>query len=391
MFSSRFPPELAPNALARAVQRARKSGATLLDLTETNPTAVGLAYPDDLPAAFADRRVLSYRPDPLGAVEARDAVARTYVERGAAIDGGQVALTSSTSEAYSALFKLFCNPGDAVLVPQPSYPLFDLLARFEAVQAVPYRLRLSDDWAIDRDSVLRALTPAARLLLVVSPNNPTGSMLRHDDREWLVSVADKHDIPLVSDEVFLDYPLSVRSRSASLAGEDRVLTFTLGGLSKSAGLPQAKLAWIAVSGPQIARRASIERLAIVLDTFLTVSTGVQVAAERLIEFGRAIRATIRDRLAANLDTLERCVRSHSTLTLLQPEGGWSAVLRVPAVESEERIVLDLVNETGVLVHPGYFFDFPDEAFLVLSLLPESRVFEDGVSRLVKRIALTPSS
>jgi aspartate/methionine/tyrosine aminotransferase len=302
-----------------------------------------------------------------------------------------VALTASTSEAYSTLFKLFCNPGDAVLVPQPSYPLFDLLARFDAVHAVPYRLRLADDWAIDRDSLRRALTPAVRALLVVSPNNPTGSMLCEDDREWLVSVAERHNLPIVSDEVFADYPLSPRRDASSLAGERRVLTFRLGGLSKSAGLPQAKLAWITVSGPDADVRLAMERLALVLDTYLSVSTSVQLAAPGLVAAGAKIRPMIAARLRQNLAALRRHLRRHPAVTLIEPEGGWSAVLRVPATDTEERIVLGLVNDAGVLVHPGYFFDFADEAFLVLSLLPAPAAFDEAVSRIVGRLAPAASS
>ena len=385
MFSSRFPSELAPNAVSRAVERVRQSGSTLLDLTETNPTVVDIQYPSGLFDALADDRALGYRPDPLGLDEARAAVAHAYRPRGLEVDPRRIALTASTSEAYGVLFKMFCNPGDAVLVPQPSYPLFDLLAGFDAVHAVPYRLRLSDDWAIDRDSVLRALTPAARAILIVTPNNPTGSMLRADDREWLVALADNRNVPLISDEVFADYPLVPRRDASLLAGDERVLTVTLGGLSKSAGLPQAKLAWMIVGGPERVARHVLERLAIVLDTYLSVSTPVQVGLPRLFTAGEEIRRAISGRLLRNLDVLRRAIREHPALTLIEPEGGWTAVLRVPATDSEEQIVLDLVSAEGVLVHPGYFFDFAEEAFLVVSLLPAPHVFEEAVSRIVNRL------
>jgi aspartate/methionine/tyrosine aminotransferase len=388
MFSSRFPSELAPNALSRAVERARLSGTPLLDLTETNPTVVGLSYPSGIFDALSDDRALIYRPDPLGLEEARTAVAGTYRRRGIEIDPRRIALTASTSEAYSVLFKMFCNPGDAVLVPQPSYPLFDLLAGFEAVHAVPYRLRPSDDWAIDRDSLLRALTPAARAVLVVSPNNPTGSMLRAADREWLVRLADERNLPLISDEVFADYPLAPRQDASTLAGERRVLTVTLGGLSKLAGLPQSKLAWMAVGGPDGAARQVLEHMAIVLDTYLSVSMPVQIGLPRLLAAGDAIRHVIEGRLRQNLDVFRRTVRRSPALTLIEPEGGWTAVLRVPATESEEQIVLDLVATASVLVHPGYFFDFAEEAFLVVSLLPRPAVFEEAVSRIVGRLGAT---
>ncbi len=391
MFSSRFPSELAPNALSRAVERARHAGTPLVDLTASNPTAVGLPYPADVFDALADSRSVVYRPEPLGSPEARAVVAAVYGRRGVTIDARSIALAASTSEAYGVIFKMFCNPGDAVLVPQPSYPLFDLLAGFDAVQTVPYRLRLSDDWAIDRDSLIRALTPAIRAILVVSPNNPTGSILRADDREWLVRLAERHNLPLISDEVFAEYPLSARPDATTLAGERRVLTIALGGLSKSAGLPQVKLAWMAVSGPDGDVRQVLEHMAIVLDTYLSVSTPAQIALSALVSAGETIRSSIAGRLRTNLDVLGREVRREPSMTLLEPHGGWSAVLRVPAIDTEERIVVDLVTTTGVLVHPGYFFDFADEAFLVVSLLPAPDVFEDGVSRLVRRFATGAAS
>ena len=385
MFSSRFPSELAPNALFRAVERARRSGTPLLDLTETNPTAVGLPYPSGVFDGLADDRALVYRPDPLGAVEAREAVAGAYRQQGIDMDARRIALAASTSEAYSVLFKLFCNPGDAVLVPQPSYPLFELLAGFDAVHAVPYRLRLSEDWAIDRDSLLAALTPAARAILVVTPNNPTGSMLRLDDRDWLVGVADRHRLPLISDEVFAEYAVAPRHDVSRLAGERRALTIALGGLSKSAGLPQAKLAWMAVSGPDVLVRQALEHLEIVLDTYLSVATPVQVATPLLLAAGEDIRRLIADRLRQNLEVLRRAAGRAQALTLLEPEGGWSAVLRVPAAQTEERLAIDLVTTAGVIAHPGYFFDFAEEAFLVVSLLPRPDVFEDAVARIVRHL------
>jgi alanine-synthesizing transaminase len=382
MFSSRLPAELAPNALSRAVERARRSGSAILDLTETNPTTVGLPYPADLFDSLADSGSRIYRPDPLGAMSAREAIASSYAARGVAVDASLVVLTASTSEAYAILFKLLTDPGDAVLVPQPSYPLFELLTKLDGVEAVPYRLQRADEWAIDRDSVRRAVTSKARAILVVSPNNPTGSMLRADDRDWLVASAREHNLALVSDEVFADYPIAPRPEATSLTGEQRVLTFTLGGLSKSAGLPQVKLAWIVVSGPDALVAQSIDRLALIADSYLSVSTPVQIAAPRLLEGGRAVRDAIAARVHRNLDQLRSIVRTQSSLTLFTPEGGWSAVVRVPATETEEKLVLRLLTDAGVLVHPGYFFDFSEEAFLVFSLLPSPDVFDEAIRRVV---------
>lgn len=381
MFSSRLPSELAPNALSRAVERARSSGASILDLTETNPTAVQLSYPEGLLDALADSRALRYEPEPLGIAQAREAVAATYSARGIQVDPGRVVLTTSTSEAYAILFKLLADAGDRVLVPQPSYPLFDLLARLEAVEAAPYRLVGAAGWAVDRTGFEQALDARTRAVLVVSPNNPTGSLIGRSDREFLVEAARARDLAIVSDEVFADYLLSPAGDRTSFASEARVLTFTLGGLSKSAGLPQVKLAWFVASGPDAAVRAALDRVAVIADTYLSVSTSVQFAAPQLITAGAGIRRGIGARVRRNLERLRTEAAAQPSLTLVEPEGGWSAVLRVPAIGREEDIVLRLLQEAGVLVHPGYFFDFADEAFLVMSLLPAPEVFDEGVSRI----------
>jgi aspartate/methionine/tyrosine aminotransferase len=385
MFSSRLPAQLAANALSDAVERARAAGVAFRDLTETNPTAVGLPYPD-LSDVFASPAIASYRPSALGDRAAREAVAETYREHGIAVSAEHCVLTASTSEAYSFLFKLLGEPGDEVLVPQPSYPLFDLLTRLDALVPMPYRLDPAGAWCLDRASIERALSPRTRAVLVVSPNNPTGSMLHSDDRDWLVGLASRHRLAIVADEVFADYPLAPRRDATTMAGESRALTFTLGGLSKSAGLPQMKLAWIAVSGPDEDVAGALARLEIIADTYLSVSTPVQVAARALLTAGREIRASIAARLARNLSALRDLVRARPALTLVEPEGGWSAVVRVPAILSEEALVLRLFAEQHVLVHPGYFFDFADEAYVVLSLLPAPAVFDDGIARLTNGLA-----
>jgi aspartate/methionine/tyrosine aminotransferase len=293
-----------------------------------------------------------------------------------------VVLTASTSEAYAILFKLLCDAGEQVLVPQPGYPLFDLLTRLEGVVSRPYRLEYHGAWSIDRTSVERALDPPVRAILVVSPNNPTGSMLRAADRDWLAGLAADRGVALISDEVFGDYRLAPRADASTLLGESRALTFALGGLSKSAGLPQVKLGWFVVSGPDALVSDALHRLEVIGDTYLSVSTPVQIAAPALIRSGSAIRHDIAARLTQNLTALRAAVASHPSIRLLEPEGGWSAVLRVPATRSEEALVLRLLNEAHVRVHPGYFFDFADEAFVVLSLLTPRDAFDDGVRRLL---------
>ena len=281
---------LTPTALARTTAALRASGSILFDLTVTNPTAAGISYPPALLSSLDRPRGREYRPEPLGEPEARAAVAATYATARRPVMADDVVLTASTSEAYSLLFKLLADPGDAVLVPQPSYPLFDLLGRLEGVVARPYRLDYHGVWSIDRDSVERALTSDVRAVLLVNPNNPTGSMLRADDREWIVTLARARGVALVSDEVFADYPLRRRPDATSLVGETRALTFVLGGLSKSAGLPQVKLGWIVVGGPAPERADALARLEIICDTYLSVSTPVQVAAPDLIDTGRVIRS-----------------------------------------------------------------------------------------------------
>jgi len=386
MFSSRLPSVLTPNALARAAEAVRASGVILLDLTVTNPTQTGIPYPPGVLSSLDDERARRYRPEPLGDAEARAAIAAQYGKSGPPVSAADIVLTASTSEAYSVLFKLLADPGDVVLVPQPSYPLFDLLTRLDGVVARPYRLEYHGAWSIDRASLEHALQPDVRAVLVVSPNNPTGSMLRRADREWLADLSASRGVALIADEVFADYPLSRRTDAASLAGDTRALTFTLGGLSKSAGLPQLKLGWIVVSGPTALRDDAMARLDVICDTYLSVSTPVQIAAPVLLEHGRAIRAAIQDRITRNLSALRADVARVPAVTLLEPEGGWSVVLRVPAVPGEEAFVLRLLQDDHVVVHPGYFFDFSEEAFLVVSLLPDAATFDDGVMRLLRRAA-----
>lgn len=386
MFSSRLhaggPAALTPNAITQALETLRSRQVPLLDLTETNPTRVGLDYPADALAALADPRGLTYVPAPFGLPEAQEVVARECSRHGSTVFAPQIVLTSSTSEAYALLFKLLCDPGDEVLVPRPSYPLFDLLAGLEAVHARGYRLEYHGRWSIDRESVLAGLSPRTRALLVVTPNNPTGSMLRASDREWLATLCAERDIAIISDEVFRDYPLAPGPDACSFSGEVRALTFVLGGLSKSAALPQMKLGWIVASGPGPIVGDALSRLEVICDTYLSVSTPVQHAARALVTAGLHVRNAIQARIGRNLLSLQRLLTEASHTTLLMPEGGWSAVLRVPATTTEESLVLRLLEEHHVIVHPGYFFDFDAEAFLVVSLLPEEKTFDEAVRRVL---------
>jgi alanine-synthesizing transaminase len=383
-FSSRLPSALRANRLAGAVRRRRASGGALIDLTASNPTAAGFVYPEGLLDGLADARNLAYEPEPAGLAAARDAVAAELSRRGAPVDPGAIVLTSSTSEAYGYLFKLLCDPGDEVLVPQPSYPLFEWLTRLDAVTAVPYRLEHHGRWTVDAGSVAAAVTSRTRAILAVNPNNPTGSYLTREDVARIAEAAP--GVPLIGDEVFWDFPLAAAPADrASVLDSGHPLVFALGGLSKSAALPQVKLGWIAIGGTPSHQAAARETLELIADTYLSVSTPVQTSAASLIASGAGMRAQILARAGRNLDSLATVVSRHPALNLLTPEGGWSAIVRVPAVGTEEDLVVSLAEDEGVLVHPGYFFDFAHEAFLVVSLIVPPDEFDAGVAAVARAI------
>ena len=384
MTSSRLPANREPNAIARLAASMRRAGADLIDLTESNPTRAGFHYPPDLLRPLAEARGLEYDPQPLGLWSARAAVAADFRRRGIAISADRVALTSSTSEAYALLFKLLCDAGDRVLVPRPSYPLFEHLTAMEAIEAVPYTLEYHGSWRIDVDSLRRGAAGGVRALLIVSPNNPTGSYLHRDDLAALAEISSDRGWPIIGDEVFVDYRLDPAPHAAPVIGAADVMTFSLGGLSKSAGLPQLKLGWIGFGGPAHLVDETLAAYEIVADTYLSVSTPVQAAAADLIESGAAVRAQILARITRNLSSLRTIARNYPATTVLPTEGGWSAVIQVPATQSEEALAMELLRTDEVLVHPGYFFDFAREAFVVISLLVDPGRFDRGVSRVLAR-------
>ena len=385
MFSARTGWTRAPNRLSTVVEARRRSGAPLLDLTETNPTRAGLRAPADILAALADPAALAYDPEPLGRRDAREAIAADGRRRGAEINPDRLVLTASTSEAYAFAFKLLCDPGDMVLVPRPSYPLFEYLAGLESVQVRPYPLRYDGTWHIDLAELAEALTDRTRAIVAVTPNNPTGSFVKGAEADALRALAASHGAALLSDEVFADFPLREDpGRALTLFADGPALTLCLGGLSKSCGLPQLKLAWMALAGPAAAREEARARLEVVADTYLSVSTPVQQAAPAVLARAAELQAPIRDRIRANLGVLRDAAQG-TPATLLDVEGGWSAVLHVPATRGEDEWVIALAEEDGVLVHPGYFFDFPREAYLVLSLLPPPPAFAEGVARILERV------
>jgi alanine-synthesizing transaminase len=372
VFSSRLDWNLQPNRLSEL----RKTKPHVLDLTESNPTKAGIEYPgDEILGALADARALRYDPEPRGLVSAREAVAKYYGD----VPASRILLTASTSEAYSYLFKLLCDPGDEILSPRPSYPLFEFLAGLESVRVVQYPLRYDGVWHIDFDALQRAITPRTRAIVVVNPNNPTGSFLKREEW-WRLA---QFGIPILSDEVFSDYAFSPDdSRVRSLTNATEVLTFSMSGLSKIAGLPQMKLGWIVASGP--GHEAALDRLELIADTYLSVATPVQVALPRLLDASVAVRGQILDRTRANLALLRRVTES-SAARPLYVEGGWSAILQVPRTRSEEEWAIALLKRRDVLVQPGFYFDFESEAFLVLNLLTPPGVFAEGLQRLIEEI------
>jgi alanine-synthesizing transaminase len=387
VFSARSHFDLTPNRLTVLLAERRRAGVPILDLTETNPTAVGLPGPSWALEALADASSLRYEPAPFGLGTARAAVAADYARRGATLDPAAIVLTASSSEAYSHLFKLLCDPGDAVLVPRPSYPLFDYLAALDGVRTVPYSLEYDGEWHVGAPALSAALTARTRAVVVVNPNNPTGSFLKHDEARAIEAFCAEKDLALVSDEVFADFAFGEDARrAASLAGGCTALTFCLGGLSKSCGLPQLKLGWIAVAGPAGLRSAALERLEVIADTYLSVGTPIQRAAPAILSRAAELQAPIRARVQANLGAVQALLGDATAVSLLRVEGGWSATLRVPATRTEEAWVETLLVDHGVLVHPGYFFDFPHEAFVVASLLPEPAIFSEAIGHLLSEAA-----
>lgn len=351
------------------------SGRPPFDLTGSNPTTAGLEYPEGwlhaLERAQAASRV--YRPEAVGLLSAREALSGLT-----ATPAEDIVLTASTSEAYAFLFKLLCDPGDSVLVPAPSYPLFEHLAELEGVRALPYRLAYDGAWHADLSSVRGAKEPRTRAIVLVSPNNPTGHFTPAAELRELAGLG----LPLISDEVFAPFWLGEAPRSAPKPEDS--LVFSLDGLSKRAGSPQLKLGWILISGPARARDEARARLELIADTFLSVSTPIQQALPELLQHCPEISERIRARCRENLAQLDRALHG-TALTLIRPAAGWSAPLHLPHVATEEELVLGLLRDAGVLVQPGWFYDFEREPYVIVSLLSEPRAFHEGVARLVGHV------
>jgi alanine-synthesizing transaminase len=417
MFSERTSWRLAQNRFTQAVEEVRASGAKMLDLTASNPTRVGLTYDSQtILAALGSPRALDYDPQAKGLLEARKAVSGYYREehfcaqRGCDVDADRIVLTTSTSEGYSFVFRLLCNAGDELLVPKPSYPLFEFLADLQDVKLVPYPLIYDHGWQMDFPSLEKAATARTRGVVVVHPNNPTGSYVSESEQRLLNSFCRERGLALIVDEVFLDYALDMGStsgakalilgernrsaesaappkteigRAASFAWNQEVLTFTLSGLSKISALPQMKVAWLVTSGPDSVVAAATARLEVIADTYLSMNAPVQWAMPTLLEQRKDIQRQLMKRVGANLTELDRQLAQQKACSRLEVEGGWYVILRVPVTRTDEELAIELVREKRVLAHPGHFYDFVSDGYLVLSLIAPEGEFGAGIGRVLE--------
>ncbi len=415
MFSDRTNWKLARNRFTVAVEEARASGTKVLDLTVSNPTRAGLHFDEQaILVALASPRALDYDPQSKGLREARQAVAGYYREehRIDRLDQEQIVLTTSTSEGYSFVFRLLCNAGDELLVPKPSYPLFEFLADLQDVRLVPYPLIYDHGWQMDFPSLEKAVTARTRGVVVVHPNNPTGSYVHRREVAMLNSFCRAHDLAVIADEVFLDYRLgdsrhgfgrnprslhrlgrddkhdkddSAGREHASFVGNQEVLTFTLSGLSKIAALPQMKMAWVVTSGPRELVAAAMGRLEVIADTYLSMNAPIQWAVPSLLDQRKSVQRQLLERVRSNLAELDRQLAGQKACERLGVEGGWYAVLRVPVTRADEDLAIELVREKSVLVHPGHFYDFPRDGYLVLSLITPDNDFGEGISAVLDNL------
>ena len=384
MFSHRTNWKLTPNRFTQAQEEVRAAGQQVLDLTISNPTVADLHYDDEaILQALIQPEALKYDPQPKGLIGARNAVADYYRKQHEEfeIDPQNIILTTSTSEGYSYVFRLLCDPGDEVLVPKPSYPLFEFLADLSDVKLVPYPLLYDHGWQIDFPSLYKSTNHRTRGVVVVHPNNPTGSYVSASERDELNSFCREYELSLIVDEVFLDYAHDGAPRD-SFATNNSALTFTLSGLSKISALPQMKVAWLATSGPEAQRASAVSRLEVIADTYLSMNAPIQLAIPALLEQRKSIQPLLLDRVRANLEELDRALRKQESCERLAVEGGWYAILRVPVTQSDEDLAIDIVRKVGVLVHPGHFYDFPGDGFLVVSLITPPEHFRPGINNVL---------
>jgi aspartate/methionine/tyrosine aminotransferase len=388
MFSERTNWKLAQNRFTQALEQVRAGGTRVVDLTVSNPTRAGLRYDEQaILGALASPRALDYDPQSKGLREAREAVAEYYREEHGVrdLDADQIVLTTSTSEGYTLVFRLLCNAGDELLVPKPSYPLFEFLADLQDVGLVPYELIYDHGWQMDFPSLEKMVTARTRGVVVVHPNNPTGSYVQSAEVEMLNSFCRKHGLAVIGDEVFLDYRLGNEAHR-SFAENREVLTFTLSGLSKIAALPQMKVAWVVTSGPRHEAAEAMGRLEVIADTYLSMNAPMQWATPTLLGQRRNIQQQLLQRVENNLAELDRQLAAQTACKRLNVEGGWYAVLRVPVTRSDEELAIELMREKSVLVHPGHFYDFPNDGYLVLSLITPEQEFAAGMRAVLEKLS-----
>ena len=385
MFSARTNWKLAQNRFTQALAEVRATGTKIVDLTVSNPTRVGIRYHEKVILdALANPAAMDYDPQAKGLREAREAVAAYYREQPkiSGFDPEHLILTTSTSEGYSFVFRLLCNAEDELLVPKPSYPLFEFLADLEDVRLAPYPLLYDHGWQIDFHSLEKAVTPRTRGVVVVHPNNPTGSYVQAHELRWLNEFCGNRGLAVIADEVFLDYAHDEKKRLSFAQNRD-ILTFTLSGLSKICGLPQMKVAWVAVNGPEAKVTDALARLEIISDTYLSMNAPIQWATPALLKQRSSIQEQLHHRIGSNLAELERQLAGQSSCERLRLEGGWYAILRVPATRPDEDLAIELLRQKSVLAHPGHFYDFPNDGYLVLSLISTTTEFRDGVCRILE--------
>ncbi|HEY6184814.1 MAG TPA: pyridoxal phosphate-dependent aminotransferase [Terriglobales bacterium] len=383
MFSRRTDWKLTHNRFTEAQLEIEKNGRKLLDLAVSNPTRVGVEHDRQILQSLLNPEAMDYDPQPKGLLSARKAVANYYREqyKGIHFDPESLILTTSTSEGYSYVFRLLCNPEDEILVPKPSYPLFEFLADLQDVKLVPYPLIYDHGWQIDFPSLEKAVNSRTRAVVIVHPNNPTGSYANQNEQSSLNKFCNEHGLALIVDEVFLDYAHD-GIRRLTFAANHQALTFTLSGLSKISAWPQMKLAWIAASGPAEQLHAAMQRMEVIADTYLSVNAPIQLAVPVFLEQRKKVQPFLLRHIQTNLMELDRLLASQKSCARLNVEGGWYAVLRVPVTQSDEDLAIAIMKNLSVLVHPGHFYDFSRDGYLVVSLITESKQFSEGVKRIL---------
>jgi alanine-synthesizing transaminase len=382
MFAKRTNWNLETNRLSAALAAHRAAGKPLLDLTVSNPTECGFQYNEEaILNALRNPAALKYEPNPRGLDIARTAIAQYYAERGVIISVGDIFLTTSTSEAYSYAFRTLCDPEDEILIPEPSYPLFEFLADIQDVRLVRYPLIYDHGWQTDLHALEQAITKRTRGVIVVHPNNPTGHFCKREEMRRLNVICEAREIAIIADEVFLDFALGNR-KVATFAASPGALTFTMSGLSKICGLPQVKAAWLVVSGPEPWKAQAQARLEVIADTYLSMSAPIQLALPSLLGQRHSFQDQWRARMSENLAELDKQLAGQKSCTRLEMEGGWNAVIRVPATRSDEELALELLATNSVYVHPGHYYDFPTDGFVIVSLVTSGSTLSQGIRQLL---------